>query len=68
MIKRLHVLNGTESHDFEVGERYMHFTCNQTVVEIKLITDGKRDGYRVIFEDKSFVDVITENIFVFCTN
>jgi 3-deoxy-D-manno-octulosonic acid (KDO) 8-phosphate synthase len=67
MIKRVHVLNGTESHDFKVGERYINFGTDQVVVDIKLITDGKRDGYRVIFEDKSFVDVITENILVFCS-
>lgn len=61
MIQKLIVLNNTEGHKFEVGKPYVYFDINQMVREITIISQG----HRIIFDDKSHMDVLTNNVMLF---
>jgi hypothetical protein len=63
MIRKLIVLNGSEGHKFEVGNQYAN-SETQIVEKITILGHG---GYRVYFESKDFVDVMTDNVLVFST-
>lgn len=61
MINKLFVLNGTESHNFEVGKRYIYSEVYSIVTGIFI----SNIGYNVEFEDGSFMDVVTDNVMVY---
>jgi hypothetical protein len=61
LITKLVVLNGTEGHKFEVGTKY----TNTDKVKIVTSIIPSEDFYVVNFEDKSYVNVVTDNVLVF---
>lgn len=61
MIKKLLVLNGTEGHKFIVGNQYANTEDTQIVKEIF----PTEQGFTVMFENKAYVEILTNNVMVF---
>lgn len=61
MLSKLAILNGTEGHTFEVGRKYAFSDVCKTVGNI-VVT---QQGYRVWFDDASYVDVMSNNVLLF---
>lgn len=61
MLNKLVILNGTEGHTFEVGKEYVLSDLRKTVGNIAIT----HLGYRVWFDDVSYVDVISNNVLAF---